>query len=80
MDYFLSVDWSRTFAPQLTLPEILIRGTVVYFALLALLRVVPKWQAGPGSISVVKLEGANSTTTEPGNTSPKEAGETPCED
>ena len=189
MDYFLSVDWSRAFAPQLTLPEILIRGTVVYFALLALLRVVPKWQAGPGSIasmlfvvmlgglagdavkgktdsvtdlllmiatvmlwvvavdwlsyrwgwfhflaqdsptclvrdgrilrknlrremiseedlmtqlrrqdvdniahvreaileadgsiSVVKLEGANSTTTEPGNTSPKEAGETPCED
>jgi uncharacterized membrane protein YcaP (DUF421 family) len=51
MDYFLRLDWSRTFTPQLSLPEVLVRGTVVYFALLALLRVVPKWQAGPGSIA-----------------------------
>lgn len=51
MDYLLKLDWSNTFAPQLTLPEVLVRGTVVYFALLALLRVIPKWQAGPGSIA-----------------------------
>lgn len=51
MDYFLRLDWSNTFAPQLSLPEILVRGTVIYFALLALLRVVPKWEAGPSSIA-----------------------------
>ena len=51
MDYFLTLDWSNTFAPQLTLPEVLVRGTVVYMALLVLLRVLPKWQAGPGSIA-----------------------------
>jgi uncharacterized membrane protein YcaP (DUF421 family) len=51
MDYLLKLDWSNTFAPQLTLPEVLVRGTVVYFALLALLRILPKWQAGPGSVA-----------------------------
>ncbi len=50
-DYFFTIDWAETFVPQMTLPEALIRGTVVYFALLALLRVIPKWQAGPGSIA-----------------------------
>ncbi|MCC2640525.1 MAG: hypothetical protein K0S45_938 [Nitrospira sp.] len=51
MEYFLKLDWSATFTPQMTLPEVLVRGTVVYFALLALLRIIPKWQAGPGSIA-----------------------------
>ncbi len=51
MDYLLKLDWSDTFTPQLTLPEVLVRRTVVYFALLALLRVIPKWQAGPGSMA-----------------------------
>ncbi len=51
MDYFLKLDWSGTFAPQLTLPEVLLRGTVIYMALLVLLRVIPKWQAGTGSIA-----------------------------
>ncbi len=51
MDYLLSLDWSETFAPQMSLLEVLVRGTVVYFALLALLRVAPKWQAGPGNVA-----------------------------
>jgi uncharacterized membrane protein YcaP (DUF421 family) len=51
MDYLLKVDWAEIFAPQLSLPEILVRGTVVYFALLTLLRILPKWEAGPGSIA-----------------------------
>lgn len=51
MDYLLKVDWADTFAPQLSLPEVLIRGTVIYFALLGLLRVLPKWEAGTGSIA-----------------------------
>jgi len=50
MDYFLTLDWAETFAPQMTLPEALVRGTVVYFALLALMRVTPKWQAGSGNV------------------------------
>jgi uncharacterized membrane protein YcaP (DUF421 family) len=51
MDYFLTLDWSATFTPQLTLPEVLVRGTVVYFALLVALRLIPKWQAGPGTMA-----------------------------
>lgn len=51
MDYLLKVDWADTFAPQLSLPEVLIRGTVIYFALLGLLRILPKWEAGTGSIA-----------------------------
>lgn len=51
MNYFLKLDWSGIFAPQLPLPEVLVRGTVVYFALLTLLRIIPKWQAGTGSIA-----------------------------
>lgn len=50
MDYFLKLDWAETFAPQMTLPEVLLRGTVVYFALLVLMRVNPKWQAGTGNV------------------------------
>ncbi len=51
MDEFLRLDWSATFAPEMSLPEILIRGSVIYLALLVLLRVLPKWQAGPGSMA-----------------------------
>jgi hypothetical protein len=40
-DYFLKLDWSTTFAHQLTLPKVLVRGTVIYMALLVLLRVIP---------------------------------------
>ncbi|WP_337175892.1 YetF domain-containing protein [Paludisphaera sp.] len=47
----MKVDWADTFAPQLSLPEVLIRGTVIYFALLGLLRILPKWEAGTGSIA-----------------------------
>ena len=51
MDYFLTIDWAATFAPQLTLPEVLVRGTVVYVAMLVLFRLIPKWQAGTGTIA-----------------------------
>jgi uncharacterized membrane protein YcaP (DUF421 family) len=51
VDYLLTIDWSKAFSPQLSLAEALIRATVVYFLLLALLRIVPKWQSGPGNIA-----------------------------
>src|SRR5438067_1385224 len=45
MEFLLSVDWAQLFAPQMSLPEILIRGTLIYLALCLLLRVVLKRQA-----------------------------------
>lgn len=51
MDYLLRLNGSDIFLPQMSLLEVFVRGTVVYVALLALLRVVPKWQAGPGSVA-----------------------------
>ena len=51
MDYFLNLGWSNAFAPQQTLPELVTRGTVVYLGLLVLLRVVPKREAGTGTVA-----------------------------
>jgi uncharacterized membrane protein YcaP (DUF421 family) len=55
VDFFFKLDWVETFVPQLSLPETLIRGTVVYFALLVFLRVIPKWETGTGSIASMLL-------------------------
>ena len=46
MSYWTEMDWVRAFAPEMTLPEVLIRGTVVYVSLVLLLRVILKRQAG----------------------------------
>src|SRR4051812_50081084 len=51
MDFFWRTDWGRLFTPEMSLPEILIRGTVIYLALCLLLRVVLKRQAGKVSMS-----------------------------
>jgi uncharacterized membrane protein YcaP (DUF421 family) len=51
MSYWTEMDWVRAFAPEMTLPEVLIRGTVVYVSLVLLLRVILKRQAGRLSIS-----------------------------
>src|SRR4051812_40924621 len=51
MDFFWRTDWGRLFTPEMSLPEILIRGTVIYLALCLLLRVVLKRQAGKVSLS-----------------------------
>ena len=45
------LDWAELFVPQLGLPEIFVRATVVYFTLLVLLRVLPKWQASTGGVA-----------------------------
>ena len=37
-DYFFGIDWRETFVPHLTLPELLVRATSVYFTLLLLKR------------------------------------------
>ncbi len=51
MDFFYRLDWQRLFIPEMTLPEILIRGTFTYLGLCLLLRVVLKRQAGKVSMS-----------------------------
>ena len=51
MEFLWSVDWAQLFTPQMSLPEILIRGTLIYVALCLLLRVVLKRQAGRVSLS-----------------------------
>src|SRR5262245_5671258 len=47
----LETDWGRVFAPGMSLPEVLVRGTLVYLSLCLLLRVVLKRQAGKVSLS-----------------------------
>ena len=51
MDFLWRVDWERLFVPEMSLLEILIRGTFIYLALCILLRVVLKRQAGKVSLS-----------------------------
>src|SRR5947209_1371662 len=51
MDFFWRIDWQRLFVPEMSLPEILIRGSLIYFAVCLLLRVVLKRQAGKVSMS-----------------------------
>jgi uncharacterized membrane protein YcaP (DUF421 family) len=50
---FNSVDWGEVFIPQTPLLEIVVRGTIVYFAIFALLRFVLKRQSG--SVGVTDL-------------------------
>ena len=49
----LLLDWSSIFAPQAPLLESVLRGTVIYFALLVLLRLTPRRTLG--SIGVMDL-------------------------
>src|SRR4051794_25990782 len=51
MEFLWNVDWGRLFTPLMSLPEILIRGTLIYLTLCLLLRVVLKRQAGKVSLS-----------------------------
>jgi uncharacterized membrane protein YcaP (DUF421 family) len=51
MEFLWRTDWERLFTPEMSLPEILVRGTLVYLALCLLLRVVLKRQAGKVSLT-----------------------------
>ena len=45
-DVFWQVDWQSIFIPTISLVELVIRGTLMYFVLFSLLRLVLKRQAG----------------------------------
>jgi uncharacterized membrane protein YcaP (DUF421 family) len=51
MDFLWRIDWERLVMPQMSLLEILLRGSLVYLGLCLLLRVVLKRQAGKVSLS-----------------------------
>jgi uncharacterized membrane protein YcaP (DUF421 family) len=51
MEHWLQPDWPGMFVMEMSLPEILIRGTLVYLSLCLLLRVILKRQAGKVSLS-----------------------------
>src|SRR5262245_25650868 len=51
MDFLWRTDWQRLFVPEMSILEILIRGTATYLGLCLLLRVVLKRQAGKVSMS-----------------------------
>lgn len=51
MESWLTTDWSKLFAPQMSLPEVLVRGTLIYISLCLLLRFFLKRQAGGLSLS-----------------------------
>ena len=40
------VDWSRLFVPSTSLAEIFIRGSVIYLALFAVMRLLPRREVG----------------------------------
>src|SRR5262249_1786367 len=50
MNYLIATDWERLFRPEMSLLEILIRGTLIYLTLCLLLRVLLKRQAGKISL------------------------------
>jgi uncharacterized membrane protein YcaP (DUF421 family) len=51
MSTWFDTDWGNIFVPQMSLPEMVVRGTVGYLGLVALLRLVPRREAGKISLS-----------------------------
>ncbi len=45
-DMFWSIDWERIFTPTNSMMELVVRGTIMYFVLFGLLRLVLRRQAG----------------------------------
>ena len=55
-DVFWQIDWQSIFIPTISLVELVIRGTLMYFVLFGLLRLVLKRQAGGiGTIDVLVI-------------------------
>ena len=54
----MSVDWNSVFQPTIGVFEIVVRGTIMYLALFAILRLVSRRQAGsfgPADLLVIVL-------------------------
>ncbi|MGJ9420269.1 DUF421 domain-containing protein [Massilia sp. CMS3.1] len=46
VDFLGSVDWHTIFTPKISLAELFVRATLMYFVLLALMRIILKRQGG----------------------------------
>ncbi|MBF2029965.1 MAG: DUF421 domain-containing protein [Oscillatoriales cyanobacterium C42_A2020_001] len=46
MNALFGIDWQKIFVPSISIGEIIVRGTIMYFVLFILLRIVQKRQAG----------------------------------
>lgn len=58
MDWLINVDWRKLFVPETPILEIVVRGSLVYLGLFALMRLVLKREAGalgPSDLLVVVL-------------------------
>jgi uncharacterized membrane protein YcaP (DUF421 family) len=54
----MTIDWNGIFVPSLGLPEVFVRGTLMYLALFAILRFIARRQAGqfgPADLLVIVL-------------------------
>ena len=51
----MSVDWHSLFVPSGSVLEIVVRGTVMYVAILALMRIIPRRQTGTLGVTDVLL-------------------------
>ena len=51
MANWFETDWIKIFVPQMSIPEILVRGTLGYLGVVILLRLVPRREAGKISLS-----------------------------
>lgn len=76
MGWLTDVDWQNVLVPETPILEIVVRGTVVYLVLFALMRFVLKREAGamsPSDLLIVVLiadaaQNAMATTTAPSPT------------
>ena len=58
METLLGVDWHAMFVPALGLIDVVVRGTIMYLALFAILRFIGRRQAGhfgPADLLVIVL-------------------------
>ncbi|MGH7804282.1 MAG: DUF421 domain-containing protein [Candidatus Binatia bacterium] len=51
----MGIDWATLFVPNGSIVEIFVRGTVMYLAILAILRIVPRRQTGSLGVTDVLL-------------------------
>ena len=55
MDKLLQIDWHATFVPTVSLLEIIVRGTLIYLVLFAMLRIMRREAGGLGIADVLVI-------------------------
>ncbi|MEP6922515.1 MAG: YetF domain-containing protein [bacterium] len=55
MNKFFQIDWNSVFVPTVSIPEIILRGTVMYLMLFAVLRILRREAGGLGIADVLVI-------------------------